>query len=158
MKPCYQKEDYIEFINRFSEIVKANGKKMIGWEEIAQANINENAIAQHWTSEKYAKLAAEKGAQIIMSPSKRVYIDMQYDSTSRLGLHWAAYIEVDDAYNWNPATQVDGISKDQIYGCGNSTLWTETIENMNDIEYLLFPRLPGIAEIAWSPATGKKLG
>ena len=99
-------------------------------------------------------MAAEKGARIIMSPSTRVYLDMQYDSTTRIGLHWAAYIEVDDAYDWNPATQVDGISKDQIMGV-ETPLWTETIENMNDIEYLLFPRLPGIAEIGWSPAQGR---
>lgn len=149
-----KKEDYIEFINRFSEIVKANGKKMIGWEEIAQANIDQNAIAQHWENPKYAQMAADKGAQIIMSPSKRVYIDMQYDSTSRLGLHWAAYIEVDDAYNWDPATQVDGIGKDQILGV-ETPLWSETIVTMDDIEYMLFPRMPGIAEIAWSPATGR---
>jgi hexosaminidase len=149
-----KKEDYIEFINRFSEIVKANGKKMIGWEEISQANIDENAIAQHWDKPKYAQMAAEKGAQIIMSPSKRVYIDMQYDSTSKLGLHWAAYIEVDDAYNWDPATQVEGINKEQILGV-ETPLWSETISTMDDIEYMLFPRMPGIAEIAWSPAEGR---
>jgi hexosaminidase len=149
-----KKEDYIKFVNQFMDIVKANGKQMIGWEEIAQGNIDGNAIAQHWASEKYAQMAADKGARIIMSPSTRVYLDMQYDSTTRIGLHWAAYIEVDDAYDWNPATQVDGISKDQIMGV-ETPLWSETIENMNDIEYLLFPRLPGIAEIGWSPAAGR---
>ncbi|MBL7871147.1 MAG: beta-N-acetylhexosaminidase [Cyclobacteriaceae bacterium] len=149
-----KKEDYIKFINRFTEIVKANGKKMIGWEEIAQANIDGNAIAQHWDKPTYAQMAADKGAQIIMSPSKRVYIDMQYDSTSKLGLHWAAYIEVDDAYNWDPATQVEGISREQILGV-ETPLWSETISTMDDIEYLLFPRMPGIAEIAWSPAEGR---
>jgi len=34
-------------------------------------------------------------------------------------------------------------------------LWTETIVTMDDIEYMLFPRLPGYAEIAWSPVTGR---
>ncbi len=149
-----KKEDYIVFVNRFSEIVKAHGKKMIGWEEIAQANIDENTIAQHWASPKYAQMAAEKGAQIIMSPSPKVYLDMQYDSTTKLGLHWAAYIEVDDAYNWDPATQVEGVNKEQILGV-EAPLWSETLVTMKDIEYMLFPRLPGIAEIGWSPAEGK---
>ena len=27
----------------------------------------------------------------------------------------------------------------------------ETVATMRDIEYLVFPRLPGIAELAWSP-------
>jgi hexosaminidase len=149
-----KKEDYIEFINRFTEIVKANGKHMIGWEEIAQANIDDNAIAQHWTSEEYAQEAASKGAKIIMSPSKKVYLHMQYDSTSKLGLHWAAYIEVDESYNWDPATRVEGINKSMILGV-EAPLWSETIATMDDIEYLLFPRLQGVAEIGWSPAEGR---
>lgn len=149
-----KKEDYIEFINRFTEIVKSNGKQMIGWEEIAQANIDDNAIAQHWTSEEYAQEAASKGARIIMSPSKKVYLDMQYDSTSKLGLHWAAYIEVDESYNWDPATRVTSIDKSQILGV-EAPLWSETIATLDDIEYLLFPRLQGVAEIGWSSSEGR---
>jgi len=149
-----KKEDYIEFVNRFTEIVKANGKQMIGWEEIGQANLDGNSILQHWSNVKYAQEGASKGARIIMSPSKRVYLDMQYDSTSRLGLHWAAYIEVDDSYNWNPAAQVDGIERNQILGV-EAPLWSETIATMDDIEYMLFPRVIGVAEIGWSPAEGR---
>lgn len=149
-----KKEDYIEFINRFAEIVKSNGKKMIGWEEIAQATIDDNVIAQHWASEEHAQEAAAKGAKIIMSPSKKVYLDMQYDSTSKLGLHWAAYIEVDESYNWDPATRVEGIDKNSILGV-EAPLWSETIATMDDIEYLLFPRIIGVAEIGWSPAEGR---
>jgi hexosaminidase len=145
-----KKEDYIQFINRFSDMVKAHGKQMIGWEEIAQADIDANSISQHWHSADYAKKAAEKGASIIMSPSTKVYLDMQYDSLSKIGLHWAAYIEVDDAYNWDPSTQVDGIEKEQIKGL-EAPLWGETIVTMDDIEYLLFPRITGIAEVAWTP-------
>ncbi len=149
-----KKEDYIEFINRFTEIVKANGKQMIGWEEIGQANIDGNVIAQHWDSEKHAQAAASKGAKIIMSPAKKVYMDMQYDSTSKLGMHWAAFIEVDESYDWDPATRVNGIEKSQIFGV-EAPLWSETISTMDDIEYLLFPRVIGVAEIGWSPAEGR---
>ncbi len=145
-----KKEDYIVFINRFKDIVKSHGKKMVGWEEIAQANIDSTSTTQHWHSQKYAQMAAEKGSRIIMSPANKTYLDMQYDSTSRIGLHWAAYIEVDSAYNWDPATNVDGISKDIILGV-EAPLWSETVTNMDDIEYLVFPRLPGYAEIGWSP-------
>lgn len=149
-----KKEDYIVFIDRFQEMVKAHGKKMIGWEEISQAHIDSNVVSQYWHSAAFAHLAAEKGARIIMSPSKRAYMDMQYDSTTRIGLHWAAYIEVDDAYNWDPTTEVEGIEKESILGV-EAPLWSETVVTMDDIEYLLFPRMPGIAEIGWSPAEGR---
>lgn len=149
------KADYITFVNRFKEIVAANGKIMIGWEEIAQADLDSNTITQYWHSSKYAQMAAEKGSKIIFSPSKKVYLDMQYDSTSRIGLHWAAYIEVDSSYIWDPAKLVPNIGRDQILGV-EAPLWTETVETMDDIEYLVFPRLPGIAEVAWTPASSRK--
>ncbi|MBT1688639.1 beta-N-acetylhexosaminidase [Dawidia soli] len=144
-----QKDEYIKFVNRFTEIVKANGKKMIGWEEIAQADIDSNVVVQYWNSEKYALQALEKKAQIIMSPAKKAYLDMQYDSTSRIGLHWAAYIEVDSAYRWDPAAFVDDGT---VLGV-EAPLWTETVATMNDIEYLVFPRLPGYAELGWTSGT-----
>ncbi len=144
-----KKPDYIAFINRFKEIVEANGKQMIGWEEIAQAAIDSTVVVQHWHSSDYAKMAAEKGAKMILSPATKVYLDMQYDSTTKIGLHWAAYIEVDTNYSWDPTTWVEGLPEENILGV-EAPLWTETVQNMDDIEYLVFPRLPGVAEIGWS--------
>ena len=31
--------------------------------------------------------------------------------------------------------------------------WTETVTNISEIEFLVFPRLPGYAEIGWTPVT-----
>jgi hexosaminidase len=149
-----RKEDYVKFINRFVEITAKNGKTMVGWEEIAQGDINSSIITQHWRQEKYALEAVEKGSKLIMSPANKTYIDMSYDSTTKLGLHWAAYIEVDSAYAWDPETQVKGITKDNIIGI-ETPLWTETITTMDEIEYMAFPRLPGYAEIGWSLASGR---
>jgi len=149
-----KKSDYIAFVNRFKEIVNANGKIMIGWEETAQANLDSTTIIQFWHSRDYAKMAADKGARIIFSPSKKVYLDMQYDSLSRIGLHWAAYIEVDSSYRWDPAQLVPGIEREHILGV-EAPLWTETVVTMDDIEYLMFPRLPGIAEVAWTPFSSR---
>ena len=145
-----KKDDYIKFINRFREIVTANHKIMVGWEEIAQGNIDSAVVTQYWNQEKYALLAIDKKSRLVMSPAKKAYLDMSYDSTSRLGLHWAAFIEVDAAYNWNPTTFLRNISDENMIGV-EAPLWSETISTMDQIEYMAFPRLPGYAEIAWSP-------
>ena len=87
-----------------------------------------------------------------MSPAAKTYIDMKYDSTTVLGLQWAGFIEIDSSYIWDPAKMVPGIGKDDILGV-EAPLWTETITNMKELEYMVFPRLPGIAEIGWSPAS-----
>ncbi|REG94261.1 family 20 glycosylhydrolase [Algoriphagus antarcticus] len=144
-----EKDDYIYFVERVQEIVTKYGKKSIGWDEVATAKLLPGTVAQFWALEENAKLAKEQGNQILMSPAKRAYLDMQYDSTSRLGLHWAAYIELDDAYNWDPATYADGINKSDILGV-EAPLWTETIASRADIEYMAFPRLAALAEVAWS--------
>lgn len=146
-----KEKDFIKFIDRVKGIVESHGKKMIGWDETAQAGLDKNAMVQLWASPKYAKMAAEKNAQIIMSPATKAYLDMQYDSTTKLGLHWAAYIEVDSAYIWEPSEFIKGINKENIIGV-EAPLWTETITNMDELEYMVFPRLLGIAEIGWTPA------
>ncbi|MDX1907462.1 MAG: beta-N-acetylhexosaminidase [Bacteroidia bacterium] len=147
-----KKEDYIPFVNRVTEIVLKHGKQPIGWDETAQANINNRSVIQLWASAEYGQMGVGKGASLIMSPANKAYMDMQYDSTSRLGLHWAAYIEVDSGYSWNPATRIPGIGREHILGI-EAPLWSETISTLDDIEYLTFPRLPGYAEIGWSPDT-----
>lgn len=148
------KEDYIPFVTRVQQIVASHGKKVIGWDEIALSTIQPNTTVQFWADADNSKLAVQKGAKVIMSPAKKAYLDMQYDSTTRLGLHWAGYIEVDSAYAWDPAHYVDSITRKDILGV-EAALWSETVTNMNDIEYMVFPRLPGYAEIAWSPVDGR---
>ncbi len=149
-----KKPDYIAFINRFKDIVKANNKKMIGWEEIAQADLDSTITVQHWHSQAYARMAADKGAKLIFSPAQKVYLDMQYDSTTKLGLHWAAYIEVDSSYMWDPASRVSGVDPAQIRGV-EAPLWSETLVTMDDVEYMLFPRLPGVAEVGWTKSENR---
>ncbi|PSR09889.1 MAG: beta-N-acetylhexosaminidase [Bacteroidetes bacterium] len=143
-------EDYIPFINRVQEIVHTHGKQMIGWDEVAHASLSKSSVVQYWAQAENALRGTSQGAKVILSPAHKVYLDMQYDSTTHLGLHWAAYIEVDSAYNWSPETLVPGLNEDDILGL-ESPLWTETVTTMADIEYLVFPRLLGHAELGWSP-------
>lgn len=142
-------DDYVYFVNRVQDIVLKYGKKVIGWDEIANATLVEGAVVQFWADVKNTTMGVEKGAKVIMSPAKKAYLDMQYDSTTHLGLHWAGYIEVDTAYIWDPASYVTGITKEKILGI-EAPLWSETVTNMDEIEYMVFPRLPGYAEIGWT--------
>lgn len=148
-------EDYIPFIERTAQLVKNHGKEVIGWDEVAHAKLPENSVVQYWAVAKNAKMGVDKNSKVLMSPATKTYLDMQYDSTSHLGLHWAAYIEIDSAYNWEPSEMVNGITKANILGV-ESPLWSETIETMDDIEYLTFPRLICHSEIGWAPKSQRK--
>jgi hexosaminidase len=149
-----KKEDYIPFIERVQEIVLANGKQMIGWDETTLSALKPSTVAQYWSKAENATRGVSKGVKLIMSPAAKAYLDMKYHPKTQLGLHWAGYIEVDTGYKWDPATLVPGIAKENILGI-ECPLWSETITNIKEIEYLLFPRLPGYAEIGWTDAKSR---
>jgi hexosaminidase len=86
-----------------------------------------------------------------------VYLDMKYDPATRLGQNWANYIEVDTAYMWDPAAWLPTLDEAQVTGVV-APLWTETVSTWDEAEFLLFPRLPAIAEVAWSPAPDREWG
>jgi hexosaminidase len=144
-------EDYISFVNRVQDIVIFHGKQVLGWDEIALATLKPNAIVQYWAKADNAIKGVKQNAKVLMSPARYAYLDMKYDSTSTYGYDWAGYIEVDDAYNWDPETLVPEIKKENIIGI-EAPLWSETVSDRQQAEYLLFPRLPGYAEIGWTQA------
>lgn len=146
--------EYIRFIDSVQSIVKKYNKKVIGWEEIAQGNIASPSVVQHWNS-SLALQGVNKGAKVVMSPSTKAYLDMKYDKTTRIGQDWAALINVQSAYEWDPSTTIDGVNDTHILGL-EAPLWTETILTTNDIDYMTFPRLAGYAEIGWSAKAGRE--
>lgn len=146
-------DDYVMFVERVQEIVLSHGKTSIGWEEIAQATLAPGTIVQHWFS-THAQQAVEQGAKVLISPASKIYLDMKYDDSTALGLNWAGNSSIYDSYNWDPDKLIPGVSGSDIIGV-ESPLWSETLETIDDIEYMLFPRLLGVAEIAWSPAEGR---
>jgi hexosaminidase len=144
---------YIAFVERVQRIVQAHGKQMIGWEEIAQAPLIPTSVAQVWHG-GMGRQAVQQGNRVIMSPAFKAYLDMKYTPETPLGLNWAGYIEVRDAYEWDPATVAEGIGEEHILGV-EAPLWTETVQTRADIDWMTFPRLIGYAEIGWSPAEGR---
>jgi hexosaminidase len=146
------KEKYRGFIERVESIVRAEGKVMVGWGEVGPAKLSPESIVQHWrpTARDDARLHAERGGKVIMSPGNRAYLDMKYDSSTVLGLTWAGIVEVRTSYDWDPSTVLRGVGERDILGV-EAPLWSETIEHRHEYEYLAFPRLLAIAEVAWSP-------
>ena len=146
-------DDYLYFIERIQAIVASHGKQVVGWEEIARSRLLPHTIVQQWKTD-LGRQAADQGARLIVSPGSRAYLDMQYTPECPLGLHWAGYVEVADAYNWDPLSEVSSVSEADLLGV-EGCLWSETTQTLADIEYLVFPRLLGLAEIGWSSPLGR---
>jgi len=141
--------EYKKFIERFQQIIFAHNKIPIGWAEIGETHLDSRTIAQHWFGAAYQG-AKEQGCKIILSPANKTYLDMKYDANSPLGLDWVGLISVKDSYDWEPGTYMEKLEESDILGL-EAPLWTETLVTIKDLEFMAFPRLPGLAELAWSP-------
>jgi len=142
-----EKDDYIYFVNRVEKIVQKYDKQMVGWDEVATADLSASSVTQWWNHKKNAQLGIDKGMKLIVSLAQKAYLDMRYDKNSKYGLGWAGEIPVDTAYNWSPIAEFD---KEHILGV-EAPLWGETIRTIEELEYLAFPRVIGYAELGWTP-------
>lgn len=144
--------DYALFESLAAQVVKAAGKTPMGWEDFASAALPTGSIAQYWdfrNGSALARQAVAKGAQLVMSPADHTYLDQKYTPATSLGLQWAGTHEVQDAYNWDPATEVPGLAADVIGVEG--PLWTETLTSLQDLQYMAWPRMAELAEVGWTP-------
>ena len=143
-------DQYKQFIGRVQTIVQSHGKQMIGWDEIASATLLPTSIVQHWRPEaSRAQLAVSP--RLILSPANRVYLDMKYDEQTVLGLRWAGFVSVQKTYDWDPDKD-GGVPADKILGI-EAPLWTETVATIHDMEFMVFPRIAALADLAWAPAS-----
>lgn len=150
--------DYVAFMDKVQPVVAKYGKTVIGWHQLTGAHPAKGALAQYWGYDKTGAEerqqvvdAAKRGTQLILSPADRAYLDMKYDKDSPLGLNWAGYVDVRRAYDWDPGSYLAGAPGSAVAGV-EAPLWSETLTTSANIEYMAFPRLPGIAELGWSPA------
>ncbi|MCX4534954.1 beta-N-acetylhexosaminidase [Streptomyces sp. NBC_00841] len=152
-------DDYVTFMNRAQAIVGTYGKTVVGWHQLTGATPVAGAVAQYWgydrtgaAERKQVADAAKNGTKLVLSPADRTYLDMKYNKDTKLGLAWAGYVEVQRSYDWNPATYLEGAPEDSILGV-EAPIWSETVTNSDEVEQMAFPRLPGVAELGWSPAS-----
>ncbi|MDX6742917.1 beta-N-acetylhexosaminidase [Actinocorallia sp. A-T 12471] len=147
-------EDYAHFMSRVLPLVGERGKTVVAWQEAASApGLPPGVHLQYWrpTSEDVPDAltaAARAGAKLVMSPADRVYLDQKYAEDTELGLKWAGTVSVRQSYEWDPEALVPGA---EVAGV-EAPLWTETLHTPDDLDHMLFPRLPGVADVAWSAA------
>lgn len=98
--------------------------------------------------------AAQAGARFVMSPADRAYLDMKYTPEHPLGQQWAAFVELHDSYDWDPANLIEGLPESSIEGV-SAAVWTETLLDRDDLFSMLLPRLAAVAETAWSQPGAK---
>ena len=142
---------YAAFMERAQGIVAKHGKTVIAWDEIIHSKLLPSTVIQYWRPD--ASMAPPPGTKLILSPANKIYLDMKYDDNAVLGLNWAGNVDVNVPYDWDPATHLK-VPESDILGV-EAAVWSETPDTIRDVEFLLFPRLPAVAEVAWTAQSAR---
>jgi hexosaminidase len=149
-----QLESY--FIQRIEKFVNAHGKSLIGWSEIREGGLAQNAAIMDWIGG--ATEAATAGHDVVMTPTKYCYLD-HYQSLNHATEPHAigGFLPLSEVYSFEPIpTNLPAEFNHYILGA-QGNLWTEYIPNIKHAEYMIFPRESALAEVTWSPKDARNL-
>lgn len=140
-------------VGRMEKILEKYGKKLVGWDEILEGGLSPNATVMSWQGEQGGIAAAQQGHDVVMTPSHEgLYLDSYQGDSKAEPLGFGRYIPLEKIYTYNPvpeALEQDGLSS-YVIGV-QANLWSEYLYDLDQREYMLFPRALALAEIAWSP-------
>jgi hexosaminidase len=144
------------FISRIEQYVNSQGHTIIGWDEIVDAGLSPNATVMSWRGEAGGIKAAQQDHDVIMSPGTNgMYFDHAQSKSSQEPLSIGGNAPLEKTYSYDPVPA--SLTKDQqkhIIGV-QANLWTEYIATPAKVEYMLLPRMLALAEVAWTPTSGK---
>ncbi len=139
------------FMNRLEKILKAKGKKLLGWDEILEGGISPEATVMSWRGIKGGIEAAKMGHDVVMTPTTFAYLDYnQGEATVDPPIY--AGLRVSKSYSFEPVP--DGVDAKYILG-GQGNMWTEQIPSLRYAEYMSYPRVWALADVYWSPKASK---
>jgi hexosaminidase len=139
------------FISRMGQFLSKHGRRLVGWDEILEGGLAPNATVMSWRGIDGAVAAAAAGHDAVLSPAPVLYLDNRpLDTPSPPGR--GRVVSVEDIYRFDPApAALTEPQREHILGV-QANLWTEHVRTEDRAEYMLFPRVAALAEVAWSPA------
>ena len=140
---------------RVQQILADKGRKVIGWDEILQGELQEGAIIMSWRGITGGVAAAEKGFNVIMSPNTYCYFDYyQSTETEKEPISIGKHLPIEKVYGYEPFEGLAPGTESHILGV-QANLWTEYIAKPEHLEYMMLPRLCALSEIQWCNADRK---
>jgi hexosaminidase len=137
------------FIGKIDDYLTSKGKKLIGWDEILEGGLSKNAAVMSWRGTEGGIDAAKQGHYTVMSPGSHCYFDHYQSKDRNEPLAIGGFTPLEKVYEFDPVPT--GASPDvaaYILG-GQANLWTEYIPDMNQLEYMAFPRAVALSEALW---------
>ena len=146
------------FMRRIDRYVRGKGRKIMGWEEVMDANLSKGAVVFDWHGFGHGAVKAGKqGHDFVMAPTGTMYLN------SYQGPQWQEPVLAFNAggtlksiYQYEPIERYWTMSmRSHLLGV-QAALWTEFCEKKEDVDFLLYPRLAAVSEAAWSTPMVKR--
>lgn len=134
------------FVRDIEKFFQANGKKLIGWDEVVTDDLSADATIMWWRSWNPDAMptAIAQGQQVIACPNTYFYLDYKQDQNS-----------LKQIIEFEPVSDKLSPEQQQLVVGMQGNLWCEWIPTMNRVEYMLMPRLLALSEISWVEPAAK---
>ena len=137
-------------IHRMEKFLNEHGRQLLGWDEILEGGLAPRATVMSWRGEEGGIKAAKAGHDVIMTPGGFCYLDSYQDAPTTQPEAIGGYLTLEKVYSYDPIPEV--LTKegaDYIQGV-QANVWAEYITTAEHMEYMIYPRLLALAEVAWT--------
>lgn len=137
-------------IHRIEKFLNNHGRRLLGWDEILQGGIAPNATVMSWRGEEGGIAAVTSGHHAIMTPGAYCYLDSYQDAPYSQPEAIGGYLPLKKVYAYDPVpASLTAEQAKLVYGV-QGNLWVEYIPTPEHVEYMIYPRMLALAEVAWS--------
>lgn len=137
-------------IGRIETFLTAHGRKMMGWDEILSGKLSEGTGITVWRSEAKGVEAVRRELYTVMSPGSHCYFDFYQDAPATQPEAIGGYTSLQKVYSYNPVPEeLTGEEAAGIRGV-QANVWTEYIATADHAEYMIYPRVLALSEVAWT--------
>jgi hexosaminidase len=137
------------FIKKMDEYLTSKGKKLIGWDEILEGGLSQNAAVMSWRGFEGGIEAAKQEHYVVMSPGSHCYFD-HYQGKKNEPLAIGGYTPLEKVFSFKPIpADLEAKYHSYILG-GQANLWTEYIADFKKLEYMTYPRAIALSQSLWS--------
>jgi hexosaminidase len=139
------------FVQRIGRFLSANGRRLVGWDEILEGGLAPDATVMSWRGIDGAVAAAAAGHDAVLAAWPTLYFDNRQGSGPQEPPGRGRVISLADVYAFDPApAAIPADARQHILGL-QANLWTEHVRTEPRVEWMSFPRAAAVAELAWSP-------
>ena len=142
-------------IERMEKFLNKHGRNLLGWDEILEGGLAPNATVMSWRGVEGGLKAIEGGHRAIMTPGAYCYFDSYQDAPHTQPEAIGGYLPLKKVYSYDPIPETFTPEQAKLMYGVQANLWAEYIPTPEHLEYMIYPRILALAEVAWSAVANK---